>query len=83
MSRSGRLAQGDPVHEHEVVGERLTALDELHGELSACRRCAEAGYFIGSTPILVRLSKALQILARLREELLSGQHGIGGLASSP
>jgi uracil-DNA glycosylase len=31
----------------------------------------------------VRLAQALQILARLREELLSGQHGIGGLASSP
>ncbi|MCX6031729.1 MAG: uracil-DNA glycosylase family protein [Chloroflexi bacterium] len=26
-------------------------LDALHIQLSACRRCADAGYFIGSTPI--------------------------------
>ncbi len=26
-------------------------LEDLHHSLAACRRCAEAGYFIGSTPI--------------------------------
>ncbi len=28
-----------------------TTLDQLYRELAACRRCAEAGYFIGSAPI--------------------------------
>jgi uracil-DNA glycosylase len=27
------------------------SLDDLRSRLAACRRCAEAGYFIGSTPI--------------------------------
>jgi uracil-DNA glycosylase len=28
-----------------------TRLDRLHEDLNACRRCAAAGYFVGSTPI--------------------------------
>ena len=28
-----------------------SSLDTLQSSLSACRRCADAGYFIGSTPI--------------------------------
>jgi uracil-DNA glycosylase len=31
--------------------EEYTALEALRADLSACRRCAAAGYYIGSTPI--------------------------------
>ena len=37
--------------EHDAAPKRLSSLAELHCDLTACRRCAEAGYFIGSTPI--------------------------------
>ncbi|MEJ5197975.1 MAG: uracil-DNA glycosylase family protein [Anaerolineae bacterium] len=31
----------------------ISSLDTLQTDLLACRRCAEAGYFIGSTPIFI------------------------------
>jgi uracil-DNA glycosylase len=31
--------------------EAQLELDRLHAELRQCRKCAEAGYFIGSTPV--------------------------------
>ena len=34
-----------------VLDATITSLDTLQASLSACRRCADAGYFIGSTPI--------------------------------
>jgi uracil-DNA glycosylase len=32
---------------------RVTALQDLHGEIAACRQCAEAGYAVQSVPRLV------------------------------
>ncbi len=34
-------------------------LEDLHHSLSTCRRCADAGYFIGSTPIFSRRAGAV------------------------
>ena len=35
----------------KLLSVTVRSLDDLRANLSACRHCAEAGYFIGSTPI--------------------------------
>ncbi len=50
--RPGLRKAGGSLAVYLHAGYFLT-LEELYGQLAVCRRCAEAGYYIGSQPIFI------------------------------
>lgn len=51
-------------------------LDALHAELSRCRRCAEAGYFIGSSPVFSGPASArVMIVGQAPAQVEAGEQG--------
>lgn len=54
-----------------------TQLDALHTELSQCRQCAEAGYFIGSSPVFSGPASAqVMIVGQAPAQVESGKQGV-------
>lgn len=57
--------------------EAQDRLDALHGELRRCRRCAEAGYFIGSRPVFSGPASAqVIVVGQAPAKVESGAQGI-------
>ncbi len=60
-----------------VEFEAQAQLDELHTEMRACRKCAEAGYFIGSTAVFSGPASAQVILVgQAPAKVEAGEQGI-------
>lgn len=52
-------------------------LDTLHAQLKACRKCAEAGYFIGSNPVFSGPASAqVMIIGQAPAKVETGKDGI-------
>lgn len=62
-------------HVGDIV-EPQAQLDVLHGRLRACRRCAEAGYFIGSRPVFSGPASArVMVVGQAPAKVETGQAG--------
>lgn len=54
-----------------------TQLNALHAELRRCRRCAEAGYFIGSSPVFSGPASArVMVVGQAPAKVEAGHEGI-------
>jgi len=59
------------------ITELQLQLDGLHGRLRECRRCAEAGYFIGSRPVFSGPPTAqVMVIGQAPARVESGQAGL-------
>lgn len=73
---------------HQTPLDAQAHLNDLHNELRQCRKCAEAGYFIGSTPVFSGPASAeVIIVGQAPAKVEAGAQGIpfglrrGGLRS--
>lgn len=48
--------------------ERQVALDALHARIGVCRRCAEAGYFVGAPVVTGRLGARVMLIGQAPSE---------------
>lgn len=59
------------------MSEAQRRLDALHAEMRGCRRCAEAGYFIGSRPVFAGPASAqVMIVGQAPAKVEAGERGV-------